>query len=375
LKILFLCHEFPPIGGGGGAWTQDISRFLSHRGHEVQVITSHINKLPRQEFVEGVSIIRLPSFRKEYFRASLQSMLFFTIRSFLYGLHLLRQWKPDIIQVVFAVPAGVSGFLLSKFTGIPYVISAHLGDVPGGVPEKTQKWFRWIFPLTVPVWRNASRITAVSNFTGSLIQENYHLDPIIIPNGYDPEMIPPQEIHLNQPPVIVFAGRFVPQKNLLEFVEIMASVKDLPWKCKLVGDGPLRPLIEEMISKHNLSERFEITGWVKPEEVIDHLRSSDILFMPSLSEGLTIVGVYAVAVGLTIIAYDVGGFDELVINNINGLLIKPGKKQELSEGLRSYLVNPDKLLRARNASLTHAKRFDLNQIVNLYEQIYREVLD
>jgi glycosyltransferase involved in cell wall biosynthesis len=46
-------------------------------------------------------------------------------------------------------------------------------------------------------------------------------------------MIPAQEIHLNQPPVIVFAGRFVLQKNLLELIEVMASVKDLPWKCKV----------------------------------------------------------------------------------------------------------------------------------------------
>ena len=374
MKILFLNHEFPPIGGGGGAWTQDVSRFLHRRGHEVKVITSHIKGLPRLELVEGVSIIRLPSFRKEYYRASFLSMAFYILRSFISSLLLISRWRPDIIQAVFAVPSGVVGFLLLKLTGIPYVISAHLGDVPGGVPDKTKKWFRWIFPFTVPIWRNASEITAVSKYTGSLIQKSYHINPIIIPNGYDPEMTKPQDIRVNKPPIVVFAGRFVQQKNLLELIEGMASVKDLPWRCKLVGDGPLRQSIEDSIFKNGLSERIKITGWLQPAEVVDQLRCSDLLFMPSLSEGLSIVGIHALAVGLAIVAYDVGGFDELVIKDVNGFLAKPGEVQKLTEGLRTYLVNQDKLLSARKASLTHARRFDLNRIIDAYEQIYLEVL-
>ena len=374
MKILFLNHEFPPIGGGGGAWTLDISRFLKHRGHEIKVVTSHNKGLPRHELVEGVSVIRLPSLRIELFRASFLSMGFYIIGSFFYSLLLIIRWRPDIIQVVFAVPAGVVGLLLSKMTGIPYVISAHLGDVPGGVPEKTHKWFRWIFPATVPVWRNAARITAVSHHTGSLIQESYHLQSIIIPNGYDPKKIQPQAIQLNIPPIIVFAGRFVLQKNLSVLIEVLSSLEDLPWQCKLVGDGPLRKSIEQSLIEKGLTERFEITGWLTPDEVVDQLRCCDLLFMPSLSEGLSIAGVHALAVGLAIVAYDVGGFDELVKNDVNGFLAKPGEKQKLTEGLQTYLENPKKLLSARKASLAHAKRFDLNLIVDAYEQIYHEVL-
>jgi L-malate glycosyltransferase len=375
VKILFLNHEFPPIGGGGGAWTQSITKILHRKGHEVKVITSHIKGLPKQECVEGVSIIRLPSFRKEYYRASFLSMALYIIRSLLVSLKLIKQWQPDIIQTVFGVPAGFVGYFLSKFTGIPYVISARLGDVPGGVPEKTKKWFRWIFPLTVPVWQNASRIIAVSNYTGSLIQEKYHLKPIIIPNGYDPALIKSEEIRVNKPPVVVFAGRFVQQKNLLELIEVMASVKDLYWRCMLVGDGPLRQSIEVLILKHELSERFEITGWLDPEDVVDRLRHSDILLMPSLSEGFSMAGVHALAAGLAIVAYDVGGFDELIVNDINGVLIKPGEIEKLSEGIRTFLLNPNKLLQARIASVSHSKRFDLNRIADTYVQIYQEILN
>jgi L-malate glycosyltransferase len=375
MKILFLNHEYPPIGGGGGVWTQDICRILNRRGHHIKVITSHMHGLPKREQIDGVSIIRLRSLRKEYYRASFLSMGFYIIRSFICSMSIIRRWRPDIIQAVFAVPAGVVGFLINKLTGIPYVISAHLGDVPGGVPDKTDKWFRWIFPFTVSVIRNAKTITAVSSYTGSLLQQSYKINPIIIPNGYDPDSIPEHAVQVNRPPVVVFAGRFVVQKNLVELVEIMASLKDVQWQCKLIGDGPLRKTIEETITTYGLSDRFIITGWLPAEQVVDHLRSSDLLLMPSLSEGQSIVGINALASGLAIVAYNVGGFDELVVNGMNGILVKPGEKQKMSAELRTYLENPDKLLKARMASLNHAKRFDLNRIVDSYKEIYQNVTE
>ena len=68
---------------------------------------------------------------------------------------LAREWKPDLIHVHFAVPAGALAWILRRLTGIPYVLTAHLGDVPGGVPEKTGRWFRWIYPFTPPIWKKS----------------------------------------------------------------------------------------------------------------------------------------------------------------------------------------------------------------------------
>ena len=80
--------------------------------------------------------------------------------SLLKGYPLLGKWRPDVMHVHFAVPAGAAGWLLNRLSGVPYVLTAHLGDVPGGVPEKTGKWFRLIFPLTPPIWRDAAAVTA-----------------------------------------------------------------------------------------------------------------------------------------------------------------------------------------------------------------------
>ncbi len=154
----------------------------------------------------------------------------------------------------------------------PYVLTAHLGDVPGGVPEKTGKWFRWIKPFTPPIWRRAAKVVAVSEFTRSLALKHYPVDIAVVPNGVDLQALDPGEIVVHDPPQVAFAGRFMPQKNPLQIVESLAAVADLPWQCVMMGDGPLRPAVEEAIARHGMQDRFTLPGWVTPQEVIDCYR-------------------------------------------------------------------------------------------------------
>ena len=151
MRILVLIHEYPPVGGGGGQVAEDICEGLVKRGHEVRVITAHLKGLPPDEIRSGVQVIRLHSGRKFAYKATFSAMLLFILAGFWHGLEEIRNWKPDIIHVHFAVPAGVAGWWLSIFTRVPYILTAHLGDVPGGVPEKTDKWFRWVAPFIPPI--------------------------------------------------------------------------------------------------------------------------------------------------------------------------------------------------------------------------------
>ena len=301
MKILVLTHEYPPIGGGGGRVAQDLCQGLAARGHEFVILSARHGDLPRQENLPNITLCRLRSGRREAFRADLRAMLGFTWASFWGGLGIVKRWQPDVIHAHFAVPGGVPAWLLWKLTGVPYVLTAHLGDVPGGVPEKTGRWFRWIFPFTPPIWKGAAGIAAVSEFTRDLAKKSYPVPVQVIPNGVDLNLLDPGEIQVNTPPRLVFAGRFMPQKNPLALVSILGKLKDLPWTCAMVGDGPLKPEVEQEIARLGLQERFTLPGWCKPEEVIDWFRQSDLLFMPSLSEGLPVVGVQAMAMGLALV--------------------------------------------------------------------------
>src|SRR3990172_5247603 len=136
MRILILIHEFPPVGGGGGQAAYAIARELIGRGHEITIITALLKGLPREDILDGIHILRLPSMRKQGTRVGFLSMGIYILASLIAGYRLIRRWHPDLVHVHFAVPAGVTGWILSRLSRVPYVLTAHLGDVPGGVPEK-----------------------------------------------------------------------------------------------------------------------------------------------------------------------------------------------------------------------------------------------
>lgn len=374
MRILVMNHEFPPVGGGGGRAAESICRVLAARGHEIQVLTSHINDLPRDEHRDGYRIVRIPTFRTQAFRASLLSMFAYVLAGLWAGSRLIRVFQPDVIHVHFAVPAGALAWFLSKRTRVPYVLTAHLGDVPGGVPEKTRDWFRWIFPFTRFVWRDAHARVAVSEFTRGLALQHYHEKILVIPNGVDVNPVGTVPIQINNPPVIVFAGRFVEQKSPRRVVEVLRRIKDLQWKCVMIGDGPLLADVKRSIARFSLEDRIELTGWIAPDEVMNRFERSDILFMPSLSEGLPVVGVQALSKGLAIVASHVGGFPDLVEDGRNGYLVPVGDVAGYSVRLQELLKNRSHLLSLRKNALQKARSFEITHIATQYETLFQGIV-
>jgi len=374
MRILVLNHEFPPVGGGGGRAAEDICRELSKRGYEIRVLTAHIKGLPREEERDGYQVIRLPSLRTQPYKASFLSMVAYVLAGLWASRRLIRSFKPEVIHAHFAVPAGALAWALSRITGIPYILTVHLGDVPGGVPEKTGGWFRWVYPFTQSIWRNANRIIAVSEFTRQLALKKYKVKIQVIPNGVDLSTVRPNLVHLNEPPRIVFAGRFMAQKNPLQLVQTLNELKKLNWQCVMIGDGPLIEDVRHAVAESDLEDRFQFTGWIDPQDVLNWFDRSDILFMPSRSEGLPVVGVQALAKGLAIVASQVGGFVDLVDDDKNGYLIQQEDIARFSISLLGLLSDPNRLLSFRNASLEKAKYFEINQVVKEYENIFLSVL-
>jgi len=374
MRILTLIHEFPPIGGGGGRAAYDICKGLVARGDQVTVLTAHMQGLPFEEFRDGIHLVRISSYRRETFGASFLTMLAFIISGLWTGYRLIRLERPDILHTHFAVPSGALAWILSILTGTPYILTAHLGDVPGGVPEKTGKWFRWIKPFTYPIWKHAKKVVAVSEHTRQLALRHYPVNVQVIHNGADVRSLSPSNIKLNKPPRLIFAGRFMPQKNPFAIIQILAQLKDLDWKCSMLGDGPLFEDVKREIQKAGMGERFDLSGWVTPEVVLSRFSESDILFMPSLSEGLPVVGVQALAAGLAIAASDIGGFLDLVDNGVNGYLIDVRDVPGFTRALREMLSSPEVLFRFREASVKKSHQFDIQKIVDQYQSVLREVV-
>jgi glycosyltransferase involved in cell wall biosynthesis len=293
----------------------------------------------------------------------------FVAGGFLTGMRTTIAWRPDVIHAHFAVPAGALGWVISTLTGIPYVLTAHGGDVPGGAPEKTAGWFSWIYPFTHPIWRRAARIVAVSEQTRQLALRHYPVQISVIRNGFDFQALNPGKIQLGEPPRVIWAGRFMPEKNPSQVVRTLHGLRDLAWTCVMIGDGPEKENVEREIARLGLEDRFSVTGWLTQGEVMDWFARSDVLFMPSFMEGLPITGLQGLAMGLAIVASRVGGFLDLVEPGSNGYLVEHPDGDGFCEPLRRLLTDPQQLKSCREASRIVASRFDIRLMIHAYDDL------
>ena len=373
MRILVLTHEFPPVGGGGAQIIRDLCLGLSMNGHSLKVLTSHLKELPRAEMIDGVEVLRVPCGRKVPYQARFIEMARYVIGGIWESARVIRYWRPTVMHVHFAVPAGVIGWLLSKFSGIPYILTTHGGDVPSGASEKTAGWFRWVYPFTPPIWRAAAKVIAVSEETRKLAKKNYPVEIQVIRNGFDHTAFAGEEIQVGMPPRVIWAGRFMPEKNPIQIVQTLARLCEVPWECIMIGDGPERARVQQEIKRYQLEDRVIVTGWLSQEEVMDQFSRSDVLFMPSFIEGLPIVGLQALATGLAVVATRVGGLLNLVEPTVNGYLVDDPSGTGFIEPLRSLLTDPIKLKSFREASRQLAKRFNNRSMIQSYDEVLLEV--
>ncbi len=373
MKILVLTHEFPPVGGGGGRVALDLAAGLARRGHDIRVLTAHLEGLSPVETVEGVQVERIGTSRRAAFRAGFAEMADYDRAAVSSGRKIIREWQPDLLHAHFAVPAGAAAYLLHQLTGIPYVLTIHLGDVPGAVPEKTDHWFRLVYPFTPPIWQNAARAVAVSQFTRELARRYYQTPVEVIHNGVDLAALPPHRPAKNGIPRIVFAGRFVETKNPLHMVEALIRIKNLPWRCAMLGDGPQLEAVRKTVTGAGLEDRVELPGWVTPEQVLDRFAASDILCLPSRAEGLSVVGIQALAMGLAMAVSNAGGNRELVEEGQNGFSVPVGDVDALTGALRRLVEDPALRLACRQKSLLLAEKFSLACAIERYEVLFQSI--
>ena len=320
-------------------------------------------------------IERLPSKRTESFRAGFVTMASFVWKSFWRGLKVIHAWQPDLIHAHFAVPAGAVAYALWIFTRTPYIITAHGGDVPGGAPEKTGGWFRFVLPLSKPVWKHAAAIAAVSSQTRQLAQKHYPAEIQVIPNGIDPSAYHPGKFNLKKTPAIIYIGRFSPEKNALAVPQVLANLKNLDWECIMLGDGPQMEEVRTLIKQNQMEQRFTLPGWVEPDEVVRWMQKSDILFMPSLRDAMPMAGLQGLAAGLAVVASEIGSIPDIVAENENGFLVTPGDLNGYAAAIKKLLEDHTLLENFRHKSSEKVSKFNLFDVLAAYEALYKKAIN
>jgi glycosyltransferase involved in cell wall biosynthesis len=147
----------------------------------------------------------------------------------------------------------------------------------------------------------------------------------------------------------------------------------LPVRFAAVGEGPIRAEIEAEHRALGLGDRFRLLGYRKRPATI--VAACDVFVLASAFEGLSLALLEALALGVPVVATDVGGIPECVTHGVEGLLVPPDRADLLARALRALVVDPERRAAMGRAAMKRAEGFDITKatrdIEDLYEQLIR----
>jgi len=375
MKILLINSEYSPIGGGAGNASSNLARGLVQRGHELLVLTSHWNGLPFEETRDGIRIVRLSALRRRMDRSNAFEQISFVLFASFRASSLLRRFRPDVTLAFFGLPSGAVALFLKWLYRIPYVVSLRGGDVPGFRPYDFRLYHKLSAPFLRSIWKNASSIVANSNGLRKLalaFDSRYAIP--VVPNGVDLHQFTVAD-RAWSPPHILSVGRVVHQKGFDLALCALSQLKDLEWTWTIAGDGPQMPILKSMSEQYGIAPRIQFVGWLSTEQLKSQYAAANLFLFPSRHEGMPNAMLEAMAGGLPVIATDIAGNEELVVDGETGRLVPAEDVDALRESLRALLIEPG--LRERMGFAAHrrvASSFVWERVAEQYELILRKAV-
>ena len=209
---------------------------------------------------------------------------------------------------------------------------------------------------------------------------------VYIPNGIDTSRFQPNPMvrqavreQLGCAPdafVWLTVGRLEPVKNHLELLCAFREVTAVHPHARLLiaGQGPLQAATEQRITELGLAERVRLLGVRR--DIPDLLNAADAFVLPSLWEGMPLTLLEASATALPIVATDVGGNAEVVLEGKTGYLVPPKNTDALAQTLLRImrLSEADRSAMGQAGRAHVVQNFDLERVVDRWEALYRELL-
>lgn len=192
---------------------------------------------------------------------------------------------------------------------------------------------------------------AVSSFGRSQLMR--HSGPRVWPHlhvvhcGIEPDKFPePLPVSERRPFRLLAVGRLAEQKGFPTLIEAMTEVasRGVPVELTILGDGPMRGLLQDMITRAGLQDQVRLAGWRDEAGVRADLAGCHALVLPSYAEGLPVVLMEAMVAARPVIATWVAGIPELVHPGRNGWLVPPGDASRLAAAILDAATTPNDAL-------------------------------
>ena len=178
-------------------------------------------------------------------------------------------------------------------------------------------------------------------------------------------------------PIIGSIGRIAPQKNPIATLKAARELKQRGQNAAtiLIGSGPLENKCEEFINKHNMDNIY-LPGFI--ENALDFLPDFDVFLLPSRFEGFPLTVLECMHAGVPIVAHDVGGIAEAIVDGETGFVVPPhgdDEHDQFVDRVQNLLENPQRREHmGQQAQEVADKRFTERQMIAEYQDIYNEYI-
>jgi len=372
MNIGIVCY---PTYGGSGVLATELGLGLAGKGHKVHFITYRMPaRLPmfhENIYFHEVNAYDYPLFEYAPYESALANKM----------VHIASYEKLDILHVHYAIPHASVAYLArqilrSKNIHIPYVTTLHGTDITLVGSDPT-------FAPVVEFSINASDgVTAVSNYLKELTESTFDIKkPIeVVYNFVDFDRFKKTDkrhfkraIAPNDEQILVHVSNFRKVKRIDVAVKAFRIIANaIPAKLILVGDGPERLAIEQLVTDLELNNHVVFLG--KQDAIEEILAVSDLFLLPSETESFGLSALEAMACGVPVISSDAGGLPEVNINGQTGFAVPVGDYEMLAEKSIKLLSNEKLHRQFSEAAYEQAAFFNLDKIVCQYEKLYQRVL-
>lgn len=373
MKIGIVCY---PTFGGSGVVATELGKALAGKGHEVHFITYNqpvrLGSFRKNIFYHEVAVAEYPLFDYPPYELVLASKM----------VDVARYENLDLLHVHYAIPHASAAYtakmiLADHGINLPVITTLHGTDITLLGKDSS---FEPVISFAI---NKSDAVTAVSN---SLKNDTYKLFGVnkeisVIPNFVCMDQFkfePNEELREAHAPngekILTHISNFRSVKRVQDIVKVFAEVrKRVPSKLILVGDGPERGRIENLCRELRTCEDVIMLGKLKnPTEV---LSIADLFMLPSEAESFGLAALEAMAAGVPVISTNTGGIPEVNRHGVTGMMSNVGDVEDMTRNTLYLLETPGMLERFSKQAKERAKDFDLQKILPVYENMYREVLE
>lgn len=372
MNIGIVCY---PTFGGSGVLATELGKALADKGHNIHFITYQqpvrLTGFSANIFYHEVHVPTYPLFDFPPYETALASTM----------VDVIRNNKLDLLHVHYAIPHASAAYmakmiLKNEGINIPVITTLHGTDITLVGKDKTYS------PVVAFSINQSDAITAVSN---NLREETYNTFIIekeieVIHNFVDVERFNRKPIDAfqkviapNGERIVVHASNFRKIKRVQDVVKIFQQiVKQIPAKLLLVGDGPERPMVEELARELDIVADIKFLG--KQQDMEEIFAVTDLFLLPSEYESFGLAALEAMASGTAVVCSNAGGLPEIIEQGVCGYMANVGDIQAMSEFSLDILRDENRMAQFQAAAQLQAQRFDIRNIIPIYERLYEKVV-